>query len=96
VCGHCEKRCDGRLIAKILITTIQANLVVKHGEGSTNLPELLLLKFLLLSYHHSHFLAATHIFFHNGLLGGRTFFYSLAVLGLGLIVELYTPHGECE
>jgi len=32
--------CDGRIIAKILITTIQVNLVPKRGEGNTNLPEL--------------------------------------------------------
>jgi len=31
---------------------------VKHGEGNTTLPELSLLKFLLLTYHPSHFLAA--------------------------------------
>jgi len=42
-------------------------------------PELLLLKFLLLTYHHSHFF---HIFFHNGLLGGCTLFHSWAVFGL--------------
>jgi len=55
--------CDrSRLIAKNLIITIQAIwcwILVKRGEGITNLPELLLLKFLLLTYHHSHFLAAT-------------------------------------
>jgi len=42
-----------------------------------------LLKFLPLTYHHSHFLAVTLDFtsFHNGLLQSRTlFFYSLAVL----------------
>jgi len=62
--GHCEKRCeikvaakkwlDGRLMAKILITTIQVNLVPnpgKRGEGNTNSPELSLLKFLPLAYH---------------------------------------------
>jgi len=32
---------------------------VKRGEGSTNSPELSLLKFLPLAYHHSHFLDAT-------------------------------------
>jgi len=36
--------CDGRLMAKILLTAIQMNLVpnpvVKHGEGNTNSPEL--------------------------------------------------------
>jgi len=42
--------CDGRVMAKILIVlTIQVNL----------LPELSLLNFLPLAYHHKHFLAAT-------------------------------------
>ena len=63
--------CGGRLMVKILITTIQVNLVLNpSGGGNTNSPELSLLKFLPLTYHHSHFLAATfgfHIFFHPGL-----------------------------
>jgi len=49
--------CDGRLIAKILITTIQVDLVPNRSEtwrGNTNSAELLVLKFLLLAYHHSH------------------------------------------
>jgi len=50
--------CDGRLKAKILITTISCRIVVKSREGNTNSPELSLLKFLPLAYHHSHFLAA--------------------------------------
>jgi len=50
---------------------------VKRGEGNINLPGLSLLKFLLLTYHHSHFLAATLNFtsFHNDLLGGCTLFW---------------------
>ena len=78
--GHCEKRCewrprngcDGRIIVKILITTIQANLCCLLHVSLPNSPELLLLKFLLLTYH--------HIFFHNG----HTLFFSLAVFGLNL------------
>ena len=50
--------CDGRLMVKILITTIQVNLV-PLGQLAQNSPELSLLKFLPLTYHHSHFLAAT-------------------------------------
>ena len=60
------------------------------------MPELSLLKFLPLTYHHNHFLAATlqghcekrcevhglHIFFHNGLLRGRTLFLHWADFGL--------------
>jgi len=51
---------------------------VKRGEGNTNLPELSLLKFLPLAYHHSHFLATTldfTSFFTTAFLGGlHTFF----------------------
>ena len=43
-------------MVKILITTIQVNLVPLLAQNS---PELSLLKFLPLTYHHSHFLAAT-------------------------------------
>ena len=45
-------------MVKILITTIQVNLV-PLGQLAQNSPELSLLKILLLTYHHSHFLAAT-------------------------------------
>jgi len=44
---------------------------------------IVIIKFLLVAYHHSHFLAATLDFtlFHNGLLGkGSAHFYSWAVL----------------
>ena len=76
--------CDGRLVAKILITTIQVNLVSNpNGGGNANSPELLYLKFLPLTYHHSHFLAATLdfiSFFILAFLRAALFFYSLAVL----------------
>ena len=52
-----KKWLDGRLKVKILIT-IQVNLVLL-GQLAQNSPELSLLKFLPLTYHHSHFLAAT-------------------------------------
>ena len=41
--------------------------------------ELSLLKFLPLTYHHSHFLAATldFIFFHHGFFGGHTLFFTV-------------------
>jgi len=63
---------DGRLIAKILITPIQLNLCCLstfHYDSAPNSPELLLLKFLLLTYHHSHFLVTTLDF---------TFFFTIA------------------
>jgi len=64
---------------KNLITKIWCWVLVKLGGGHTNSPELSLLKFLPLNYHHSHFLAITFDFmsFH---LGATHFFHSLAVL----------------
>ena len=73
---------DGRLMVKILITTIQVNFV-PIDQAAQNLPELSLLKFLPLTYHHSHFLAATldfTSFFTIAFLRAAHFFYSLAVL----------------
>ena len=66
-------------MVKILITTIQVNFCAT----SQNLPKLSLLKFLPLTYHHSHFLAATldfTSFFTIAFLRAAHFFYSLAVL----------------
>ena len=73
--------CDGRLMVKILITTIQVNLV-PLGQLAQNSPELSLLKFLPLTYHHSHFLAATldfTSFFTIAFSRAALLFYSLAV-----------------
>jgi len=72
--------CNGRLIAKILISTIQVNLCclsMFHYDLTPNSPELLLLKFFAISLPSQPFLAATFIFFHNGLLGGHTLFLQL-------------------
>jgi len=73
--------CDGRLIAKNFIMTIQVDLVPNRSEtwrGNTNSAELALLKFLLIAYHHSHSLPPSWIshLFNNGLLGGRTLFFT--------------------
>jgi len=60
---------------------------VKHGEGSTNSSEFSLLKFLLLGYHHSYFLATTLYFtsfFTTAYLGAAHFLYSWAVFGLDI------------
>jgi len=54
---------------------------VKHGEGNTNSPELSLLKFLLLAYHHSHFLAATLDF---------TSFFMINQLSTVLLINKFT------
>ena len=71
-------------MAKILITTIQVNLVPNpSGGGNANSPELLLVKFLPLTYHHSHFLATTlDVFFHPGLFGDHTLFSQLGCFAL--------------
>jgi len=66
-----------RLIAKILIMAIQVNLccllhILLRFVTDINLPELSLIKFLLLAYHYSHFLAATLDF---------TSFFTMAFLG---------------
>jgi len=53
---------------------------VKHGEGNTNLPELLLLKIFAINLPSQAFLGhhlGFHILFHNGLLGGCTPFVQL-------------------
>ena len=63
----------------MVIMTIQVNFVKRHK----NSPELALLNFLPLTYHHSHFLAATldfTSFFTIAFLRAAHFFYSLAVL----------------
>jgi len=82
-----KNRCDGRLIAKILIMTIQVDLVPNNSEtwsGNTNSAELLLLKFLLLAYHHSHSWTPpliSHLFSQWPSWGPHTF-YSWAVFEL--------------
>ena len=71
-------------MVKILITTIQVNFCA----ASQNLPELSLLKFLPLTYHHSHFLAATldfTSFFTIAFLRAAHFFLQLGCFGLDFI-----------
>ena len=72
-------------MVKILIMTIQVNFGAAWStDWHKNSPELLLLKFLTLTYHHSHFLAATldFTFFHHSLFEGRTLFLQLGCFGL--------------
>jgi len=73
--------CDGRPMAKNLIATILLNLCCLstfHYDSATNPSELSLLKFLLLAYHYSHSWPPPWIshLFYNGLLGGRTLFFT--------------------
>ena len=69
-------------MVKNFIMTIQVNFV-PIDQAAPNPPEFLLLKFLPLTYHHSHFLAATldfTSFFTIAFLRAALFFYNLAVL----------------
>ena len=79
-------------MVKILIMTIQVNFVKQHK----NSPELSLLKFLPLTYHHSHFLAATldfTSFFTIAFLGPHTFFTAwLFWIRFHFFLYLYTPN----
>ena len=71
-------------MVKILITTIQVNFCA----ASQNLPKLSLLKFLPLTYHHSHFLAATLVFtsfFTIAFLRAAHFFLQFGCFGLDFI-----------
>ena len=78
--------CDGRLIAKILITTIQVNLVPNHSETWRRQYEfawIVIIKIFAINLLSQPFLGhrfGFHIFFHNGLLGGHTLFTA----GVGL------------
>ena len=85
-------------MVKILITTIQVNFV-PIDQAAPNSPELLLLKFLPLTYHHSHFLAATldfTSFFTIAFSRAALLFLQLGCFGLDLvywnIFALYLAH----
>jgi len=90
--GHSEKRCDiqggGQEMAVMVSNSKNFNNDNSGEFGAksyTNLLELLLLNFLLSTYHHSHFLTATldfTSFFTMAFLGATHFFYSWAVFGL--------------
>jgi len=93
--------CDGRLIAKILIMTIQVDLMPNHSEtwrGNTNSAELSLLKFLLLDYHHSHYWPPPWIshLFHNGLPGGRILILQLGCFWITLLKTTMQIHMNCH
>jgi len=60
--------------------------VPNHSETWRNSPELLLLKFLPLAYHHSHFLTATLDFTSFFTTGAAHFFYNWAVFGIGILL----------
>jgi len=86
--------CDGRLIAKILITTIQVNLVPILSETwrrQHKFAWIVVNKVFAINLPSQPFLSrhlGFHIFFHIGLLGGHTLFYSWAVFG-GLVKKNY-------
>ena len=71
-------------MVKILITTIQVNLV-PLGQLAQNSPELSLLKFFIINLPSQPFLGrhlGFHIFLTIAFLRAALFFYSLAVFGL--------------
>ena len=70
-------------MVKILITTIQVNFGAAWPWHKIHLNRPLL-KFLPLTYHHSHFLVATLDFtsFHHSLFEGYTLFLQLGCFGL--------------
>jgi len=85
--------CDGRLMTKILITTIQVNLVPNPSETRQKftwivvIKNFVIIKILSLAYHHSHFLAATldfTSFFHNALFGAAHFFFTAGLFWVRL------------
>jgi len=73
--------CDGRLKAKILITTIPMNLVPNHSETwrrQHRFTWIIVIKILAFSLPSQPFLGyhiGFHIIFHNSILGGHTLFY---------------------
>ena len=68
-------------MAKFLMTAIQMDLVPNPWRRKHKFTRIVIIKFLSLTYHNSHFLAATFDFtsFHPGFLGLHPF-HSLAVL----------------
>jgi len=78
--------CDCRLKAKVLITTIQDNLVLNRSETwrrQHKFAWIVVIKIFAFSLQSQPFLGrhfGFHISFHNSILGGRTLFYSWAVL----------------
>jgi len=87
--------CDVRLIARNLITTIRVNLVANPSEMWKRQHKFTWILSLLLTYHHSHFSAATldfMSFFTMAFLGAAHFFYSWAVFGLDYLLYQRNIH----
>jgi len=93
--------CDGRLKAKILITTIQVNLMPNRSETwkrQHKFTWIIVIKIFTFSLPSQPFLGlhfGFHIFFHNSSLGGHTLFYNWAVFGfldLTLIARSWFSH----
>jgi len=82
---------DGRLMAKILIVTIQVNLVPNPSEMWRR--QHVVIKFFAISLPSSHFLAATLDFISVAFLGAAHLFYSWAVLDwIKILLKLYQSH----
>ena len=82
---HTRNGCDGKLIAKILIATILVNFVLNPSEMWRRLHKfsrIVVIRIFIINFPSQPFLdchLGFHIFFHKGLLGGHTLFYSWAV-----------------
>ena len=89
--------CVGRLMTKILITTIQVNLVpTPNGGGKHKFTWIVVIKTFANNLPSKPFLGCHlgfHIFFHPGLLGGCTlFFLQLGCFGLYICQESRTHY----
>jgi len=74
--------CDGRLMVKFLIATIQVNLPLNPSETwrrQHKFTWIVIIKKFTISHHHSYFLATTL---------GFTSFFTIAFLGLHLFLQL--------
>ena len=85
--------CDNNSMAKILITTIEVNLVPSPSETwrrTHKFTWIFVIRFFPLNYYRCHFLAATFIFtsFLTQVFWGRTLFHSLLFLYIDAIISL--------
>ena len=77
--------CDGRSVKKFLRTTIQVNFVLIPGMRQHKFTRIVIIKFLSLTYHRNHFLAAScilRLFLYQPFCIGPHLFYSLSRLTL--------------
>ena len=84
--------CDGRLVVKILITTIQVNFC----EAAQKFTWIVIIKIFTTNLPSQPFLGrhlGFHIFFHHSLSEGRTLFLQLGCFGLDYLIKENTKWG---